>query len=493
MALASVVPASAGDLRMAAAALPPGLGNPFTGVNQPGSEIWLSIYDALTILDWGKDATPGLALSWTMTAPTRWEFRLRPGVTFHNGKPFTAADVVGTYQILHSAEGAGFLVAGEVQNISGMRALNPMTLEIETRAPDAILPKRLATMMIVDPDHWRAVGAGGSARAPVGTGPFRLRTWGPGDKAAELDANPASWRVPVAVTRLRYRVIVEHNARVQALLSDQADVASGLQIEDIADLEARGLKAHIQPNPQLKSIAFRTVRDETHALQDVRVRRALNHAVDRDSIAGVIMLGHVAPIGQAAPPGLTGHNPEVAPYRYDPARARALLAEAGYARGLKLNFDVVTQNATPDALIFQKIAQDLAAVGVAAELRSITFADYQVKYASGRWGDADGFSQTWNNAAYQDPIRAIEYFSCLKPNPFFCAPALMPAIAAINAEVDLARREDLLKTYMARLHDAAPAIWITNAAYVVGHTDAVPAVTMLPTGVAFERLRFSAP
>lgn len=166
-----------------------------------------------------------------------------------------------------------------------------------------------------------------------------------------------------------------------------------------------------------------------------------------------------------------------------------MLAEAGYANGLSLKFDVVTGNATPDAIIYQKIAQYLAAVGVAVDLRTITFADYQGKYVTGKWGETDGFSQTWNNAAYQDPIRAVEYFSCLKPNPFFCDSALVPDIEAINAETNLTRREDMLKAYMARLHDAAPAIWITNAAYVIGHAPRIPAIAMLPTGVSFERLQ----
>ena len=105
------------DLRMAVAAFPTSLGMPYTGVSQPSSELWLSVYDALTYLDWGKDAKPALALSWENTTPTTWVFHLRPGVIFHNGKMFTADDVVKVVALLKGPDGAGYLVAREMQNI----------------------------------------------------------------------------------------------------------------------------------------------------------------------------------------------------------------------------------------------------------------------------------------------------------------------------------------------------------------------------------------
>jgi peptide/nickel transport system substrate-binding protein len=485
--LLSASSAGAAELRMAAASFPPSLGNPFTGVNQPSSEIWLSVFDALTSLGWGKGAEPALSVSWEATSPTRWVFRLRPGVRFHDGAPFDASSAAAVLMLLKEPENAPYLIAGEVKNIAGARALDPLTLEIVTALPDAILPKRLSVVMMIDPARWKRIGAEAYARAPTGTGPYRLQGWGPGDKDATLEA-AASWRPVKAATRLRYRVIADHTARLQALAAGQVDVVSGLQVDDIAGLKEMGLGVHVQPNPQVKSIALRNVREGPHPLKDVRVRQALNYAVDKDAIARLIMLGTVTPAGQGVTPGTTGYNPDVAPYPHDPAKARRLLAEAGYRDGLALTFDVVTASATPDALIYQKIAQDLAEVGVKVDLQSVTFADYQSKYATGKWGAVDAFSQIWNNAAYQDPIRALEYFSCRKPNPFFCEPDLVPLLTQAEAEFDAARRERLLQTLIARLHDAAPAIWITNAVYVIGHGKRVPRIDMLPTGITFETL-----
>jgi len=491
--IALATAARAQDLRVAVAAFPTSLGVPYTGISQPSSELWLSVFDALTVLDWSKEAKPGLALSWENKTATVWTFHLRPGVTFHNGKSFTAQDVVEVFKLLKSPEGSGYLIAAETQNIVDVRAKDSLTLEIETRTPDAILPKRLSIIMIIEPDHWRNVGRDGFARKPIGTGPYRLISWGGGDKDATLEAFADSWRPAKSIKRLQYRVILEHTSRLQALVSQQVDMVTGLQVDDVEDLRAGGLQVTVQQNPQIKSLALRNLKHGASPLKDVRVRRALNYAVDKDAIARVMMQGYVEAIGQGAPPGITGHNPDVKPYAYDPPKARTLLAEAGYAKGLKLLFSVVTTTGTPDAVMYQKVAQDLAAVGVSVDLQTTTFADYQSRYTFGNWGDVDAFSQIWNNAAFQDPIRAVEYFSCLKINPFFCEQDLVSDITKINAEIEPAKRESLLRNYMARIHDAAPAIWLTNSLYVTGYQPRVTHFEMLPSGVTFEKLEVKRP
>ena len=104
------------------------------------------------------------------------------------------------------------------------------------------------------------------------------------------------------------------------LVSGQVDMVSGLQVEDVDELRALGLQVTVQQNPQVKSLALRNLKPGPSPLKDVRVRRALNYAVDKDAIANLMMLGYVTPVGQGAPEGITGHNPDVKPYPYDPAR-----------------------------------------------------------------------------------------------------------------------------------------------------------------------------
>ncbi|MEQ9111019.1 MAG: ABC transporter substrate-binding protein [Rhodospirillaceae bacterium] len=489
MALISAHAASAQTLRVAVAAFPPTLGNPFTGASQPSAELWWSIYDGLTRLNWSGGPEPALALSWQNTSPTTWVFNLRPGVTYHNGKAFSAQDVVDILTLMKRSDMQGFLIPNELALVSGSRVIDDLTVEISTSEPDAILPKRLATLMIIDPDLWDEIGVSGYTLAPVGTGPFRLTSFGRGNAMAMLEANPKSWRAPKGLSAVEYRLVADKTSRIQGLLSDQIDLVTGLHVDDVAVVEGEGLNVLVKANPQVKSIALpNLLHGDGHPLHDVRVRRALNHAVDKDAIAKFIMFGFAEVASQGVTAATTGFNENLAPFAYDPDKARALLADAGYPNGFPLTVEVVTDSTTPDGLMYQKVAQDIEAIGVRVTLRSIPFSDYNRKYTMSEWGDADAFHLIWNNAAFQDPIRPIEYFSCLRARPFFCEPDLVPLIKQSSAEMDPDKRDLLLQDIMARLHDLAPALWLTNAVYTTAYNDRIAQFDSRPTGIVFESL-----
>ena len=175
-------------LRVGVSALPPTLGNPFTGASLPAAELWLSIYDGLTRLNWSSEPEPALALSWENTSPNTWVFHLRPGVTYHNGKPFNAHAVVDLFALMKRKDMARFLIPNDLTMVAGTRAIDNLTVEIETFEPDAIFPKRLATLLVFDPALWDEIGVDGYTLAPVGTGPFRLVSFGRGNAVATLEA-----------------------------------------------------------------------------------------------------------------------------------------------------------------------------------------------------------------------------------------------------------------------------------------------------------------
>lgn len=485
----SAGPAFAETLRVAVAAFAPTLGNPFSGTSQPSAEFWLSIYDNLTRLGWDGDPEPNLALSWENTSPTTWVFKLRPNVRYHNGKPFTAQDVVDILALIKTPDMARYLIPAELRGVAGGRVIDDLTVEIETAEPDAILPNRLAPLMIIDPTHWKTVGVDEYTIAPVGTGPYRLTGWGAGNKVAYMEANPDSWRAPKQITKVEYRLVPDKTSRIQGIISGQLDIVTGLHVDDAETLKIDGITVDVQPNPQVKSIALpNALHPEGHPLNDKRVRQALNYAVDKQSIADLIMFGYAEVASQGLTSRTFGFNPDLKPYPYDPDKARSLLAEAGYPDGFPLIIEVVTDSTTPDGFMYQKIAQDIQAIGVDVTLRSIPYSDYQRKYTLSDWGDAEAFHLIWNNAAFQDPIRPIEYFSCMRVNPFFCEPDLMDDIRASSREMDRDKRRVLLQNIMARYHDLAPAIWITNAVYTTAYTSRITNFAMRPTGIMFEEL-----
>ncbi|MBM3516072.1 MAG: hypothetical protein FJX59_20505, partial [Alphaproteobacteria bacterium] len=467
------------------------LGNPYSSVGPPGSTTWSAIFDALTGLDADNKLVPALALSWKPTGERTWEFKLRPNVKFHDGSDFTAEDVVEVITSMKTPEGQRFIAATELRIVESVRAIDPLTVEFTTVERDAILPKRLNIIMIVEPGAWKRLGPEGFGLTPVGTGPFILKDWGRASGRVVMDAFKDSWRVPKEVTRLEIALIADTAARTQAIMAEQIDIAVALNPEDATMLEGRGIRLQWTPSSVVMSLAFRTERPDASPLKDKRVRLALNMAVDRQAIVDGILGGMTRVSSQGTTAETVGYNPNLAPYPFDPAKAKALLAEAGYPNGLKLTSMVLTNLGMSDTAIYQKMADDLAKVGVQLELRSSTFANWLRLYSTGEWGDVDALSLTWNAAPFGDAIRPIEYFSCLKAAPFFCDQSMMPLIKASNREMNEAKREDLLRQVMAAYHDIVPALWLVDFNNLLVVSGRVENVISRSIGIEFENVTFT--
>lgn len=480
--------ASAETLKVAAPDIPPSLGNPLTATALPATELWSALFDGLTRLDWVGGAQPGLAVSWQNPTPNTWRFDIRDGASYHNGRPVTAESVAQAFTLLRDPSSAAFLVTRELTNITAVHTIDDDTIEFVLSEPDAILPKRLAVVMMVEPTTWQEVGADGFALAPVGSGPYRLDRWATGNTVAHLVAHEGSWRSPTAFNAMEYRAVSDKTSRIQGLLARQVDVATGLGVGDIADIEGAGFKAPVTPTTQIKSIALPNVKSGDHPFKDVRVRQALNHAVDKQAIADLIQDGRADVASQGAVPGIPGYNPALKPYAYDPDKARALLAQAEYPRGFEMTIEFVSDLTPLDPLIYQKVAQDLGVIGVVATVRLIPFSDYVRKYTANAWGDVDAFSLLWNNASYQDAIRPFEYFSCLRINPFFCDEDTAAMVTAVQRQTSPKDRTRQMQAIMARLHELAPAIWLTNSVYVNATRPDINGFRMAPTGTVFEEL-----
>jgi peptide/nickel transport system substrate-binding protein len=267
------------------------------------------------------------------------------------------------------------------------------------------------------------------------------------------------------------------------------DVATGLSEDDVGDVKANGYVPYVTATTQIKSIALPNVRDGNHPLKDQRVRQALNYAVDKQAIADVILGGWVDVASQGAVPGISGYNPNLKPYPYDPERARTLLEDAGYEDGFDMDIEFVATLTPLDPVLFQKVAQDLREVGVRASVRQIPFSDYLRKYVPNQWGNVDAFGLFWNSATFQDAIRPYEYFSCFRLNPFFCDEDVTADIRAVQVMADPAERETKMQAIMAKFHTLAPAIWITNSAYVNATRPGISNFRMVPAGIRFEELR----
>lgn len=475
-------------LKVARNAAPPSLGNPFTSVGQPGSGVWSALFDSLTLIGQDGILRPGLAVSWETTSDTRWLFKLRKDVTFHNGAPMTADSVAAILEYLRSPAGRRFYVSTEVDTISGIDIIDAETIAIETHTPDAILPKRMALIAIPEPNAWQALGPEGFAQAPIGTGSFKLRDWGQATGRMIFDADPKSWRAPKDIDVLELWTVADATSRVQALITGQVDVLEAVSIDDVEQLEIAGFKIWSFGGAQVSSIAFRTIGNPDSPLQDARVRQALNYAVNRAVIADVLFGGKAEPASQGASPGTFGYDPSLEPIPYAPEQAKALLEDAGYGDGFSMTIEVLTGFSTIDTLLYQQVAQDLRAVGVDVTVRTPPFATWLRKFQSNEWGDTDGFSLMWDSGAYADAIRPVRNFSCAKAVPFFCDDSIMPLIEETDRIMNVADRERHLRTVMRRMRDISPALLLTTASQRVATTLDIKSLSLNPPNISYHTI-----
>jgi peptide/nickel transport system substrate-binding protein len=426
------------------------------------------IFDALTVMSRDGVLNPALALSWNLQSPTVWRFQLRPGVEFQNGEPFNADTVVHNLTYLRTPAAAGFQITPDIALITGVRKIDELTVDILTATPDPLLPQRMGLVWMVPPRAWDTLGLEAFSKSPIGTGAYQLLDWGPGAAAMKLKKFPGSWRTPAAIPDIQVNVIADGPTRLQALMANQVDVAVNLAPDDLSILARAGFAVHQGPGPYVLSIALRTTQPGLSPLKDVRVRQALQQAIDREAIARDLLAGTAQVPSQMVPPGVNGFNPTLKPIAYDPARAKALLAEAGYLNGFKVVFSVFGGAAPADRTIFQKVAQDLAAIGVQVDLRPIAFPDFMRRLGSGDWDGVDGFSLMLRSNEFSDAVRPLEEASCAFRQPFFCDPEISRMITATNTEMNPAKRTKMLQDIMVRMHDQVPVLLVSGYTSIMG-------------------------
>ena len=358
-------PGFAVTLRVGASSRPPGLGNPYNSISTLASHSRANILDGLTVQ--GPDGTidPALAISWQATSDLSWEFKMRPGAVFSNGELADAAAAKATIDFLTQGDSARYLMARELRAVERVDVIDKETLLITMQYPDAILPKRLSLVMILPPRAFADMGLDTFAQTPIGSGSYILEDWGMQSGRTILSANTTSWRPPAQIDRVEVVAPLRDSiVRLQALRSDQIDLTLNISVDEMDRMEAEGFVLSVALTGTIQSIALPNVGNPDSPLQDIRVRQALNYAVNKEVITDIILGGTTYPTGQGAIPMSVGFNPDIDPYPYDPERARALLSEAGYGDGFALRAEVMRGGAPTDDAVYVQLAQDLLRLGL---------------------------------------------------------------------------------------------------------------------------------
>ena len=467
--------------------MPPSQGNPFGAVGPPSSTVWLALFDGLTQLDGEGKLAPGLALKWNAVDEHTWRFELRPGVRFSNGNTFNAAAVVRLVNWMTSQPGRASLVGNELRNVAGAEALDDLTVLIRTAEPDAILPGRLSAVLMVEPETWEQLGPDGFGGAPVGTGPYYIEDWNRSANTLVAKRNPYSWRQP-HIDEIHFIALIDQSVRLQALLSGDIDLAIiGLEGKD--QLRERGYRLVTAPGMAVMGVALVANRKDGAPATDVRVRQALNYAIDRQAIAKNILGNPQQAAGQPAARGTFGYDPGLPPFPYDPDKAKRLFAEAGFPEGFDFVLDIVIDATPGDADIYQMVAQYLNAVGVRTTLRVRLFSAWLQDYTAGTWS-SDAFTLAWNAAPYNDVQRPMEYYSCARPVPFFCDRAMSAKLAAAAGEFDVEKREALLQELSREYRQAAPTIFLVENHMTWGAHPRIDHVSIANRVYEYEKITF---
>lgn len=461
-------PVGAQTLRYGMVEMPRSNGNPYTQLGPSGTMIWSGLFDALTVLEEDGSLQPALAVRWRQENDLTWHFTLRQGVTFSDGSAFNANDVVATFAWLATDAGLATEVGPEFAHLAGVDALSETEVRVRLTRPDAILPVRMSVASIVEPRWWLEAGPDTFGLHPIGTGPFVVESWPSLGTALTAKAMPTSWRPP-QVEELVVSVIPQAVSRAQALITGLVDVVESIAFDDIDGLRAAGLTVMTSPTSQVMSLGFINARRPDAPLADVRVRHALNYAVDKETIALALTNGQTTATAQAATPGMAGYNPVVTPFPYDPVRARSLLTAAGYPNGFPLSIEVVAGGFVPaDTAIYLKAAEDLRQVGVDVTLNALPIQLYYDKFLSGEWGNVGALSASYQGRPYGDPLRALTLASCLKPGAYFCDPSVVPLLEAAEGAPTPEERAELLRELAVRYKEIAPSLFLVAQAEVIG-------------------------
>lgn len=473
-------------VRVASAVAPRNFADPL--MFDAANSIIPSIFDGLTSIGRNGALEPALATDWMPLSDTRWRIKLREGVVFSDNSTFDADDVVYSLLLIANTDDATVGVKREADTIDKVIAIDPLTVEIETSEPDGLLMRKLARLKIIPSEALDKVTRLEFAMSPVGTGSFQVEGWRKSGRSVDLIAVPSSWRRSAQIERVIIDTFPDAVTRLQAILSDSVDIAAGIDPDAIEVLEADGFRVIVEPEPINMAVALRVADGSNPALKDQRVRHALNYAIDKKSISNNLLGGKLRVAEQIATAGLIGHLVDVDPYSYDPIRARALMADAGYPQGFDLKIAVAPGQVPGDSLVYQVMSQDLAAVGVNVELRPIIMSDLMRRQASGDWGDIDAFSTGLSNYYLGDVSRTIENASCLNPMPWFCDPELTKRIIDSGRLVDENQRRESLESIMQEMHELAPTILLVQYSSVFAVAPTVKSFAATTDQIYFHRM-----
>ncbi|AGT08847.1 ABC transporter substrate-binding protein [Paracoccus aminophilus] len=460
----AALPVSAQQLKMGLASEQSSIDPQFsrTGNNQNTSQM---IFEQLVSFDQNLQISPGLATEWTNLDPLTWEIKLRPGVTFQNGTPFTADDVIFSLDRADKVPNSPAPYTDMVSSLDKVEKLDDLTLKITTKTPNPQLIEDLGRVFIISKaaSEGKATEDFNSGAAAIGTGPYKFVSWVPGQDL-KLQAYDGYWGEKPEFQDVDIKFISNDAARVAALLSGAVDLIDTLPVTDAKQVAANDKFTVLsEPSGRIVYLAL-SMRDDTapgvtdaqgkplaaNPFRDARVRKAISLMIDRQLIVDRLLGGAGVPSGQLVPEVLGGYASDLTPQTPDAAEAKKLLAEAGYPEGFGLTVVSSNDRFPGDADLAQALGQMLTRGGL--KVNGVQVYPYNV-YAKDATGGSYGafvFSLGASTPTSAPMLGSLlrSYDKEAGTGAFnrmrFSSPEFDAALAKALAEFDPAKRNELL-------------------------------------------------
>lgn len=449
LALGSLAPpavAQQGRLTVAVSA-PPRTMNPLGADADSNLSVMSNMFEGLLQRTTDGTLKPALATEWDRVNELTWRFKLRKGVKFHNGNDFTADDVIYTFNRLKNPEVSEFLNFGSLVD-SIKKIGDGWTIEIKTKKPVPFFDQNLHQIFIMDKKSTESRSPGEVGQHPIGTGPYKFDEWVKGSYL-KMSAFDGYWGDKPQIKHVEIRPVTEASTAIAAILSGSVDILQDVPVASIKQIE-KNPHVKLVTRPSRRSIWLGIANRKGMPTADVRVRQAMYHAIDENAIIDKVMFGHAAPAAQIPDPPTTGYSKDIKRLSFDPAKAKELLKEAGYAKGFKIKLDGPNNRYVQDEQILANVASQLAKVGIDVQVdakpKSIFFD--QVSHNS-----LDFYLLGWFDGSYDFGRSYAKLLHCVdKKNGYggtngaaYCNPALDKIYEKSNEIVDPEKRGKVLQ------------------------------------------------
>ncbi|HLH24325.1 MAG TPA: ABC transporter substrate-binding protein [Chloroflexota bacterium] len=440
--------------------------SPLTNYNpysQSGGDItnaWQSIFQGLVRMTNERTYEPLVAERWEAVAPTTWRFHIRPGIRFSDGSPLTAADV--KHSIVDRAlDDPDSTRRSSISTVQDATVVDDLTVDVVTKVPNATLLGQLATIPITSKALYDRVGKEAADRQPVSAGPYVLHELVP-DQRLVMRKNPYYWGdITSAPDEVVIRWLKEPMVALTALLSGEVDMTAPLPPNLTPQLTGN-VRAIQAPSGFLYFMGLGAV----GPLTNKTVRQAINYAVDKDAIINGILKGNAQRADVPLIDTSIGYAPDVTPrYEYDPARARQLLAQAGYPDGFAMDLYHPVGRFTNDVDIAAALAAQLGQVGIQVTLKPTETSTFLTQSLAGAYP-----AFLYGAGAIDEPTRYLFQFFHQSGRALsgWHSAEVDRLLEAQIAEFDPAKRDALLRELQAALNDEAPAVWLLSFTNTIG-------------------------